>query len=188
MQQRLKRLWEEIGPQITPYLTMGRISMMLGGLFLIVYATLGFLYVTESTSQTRMREDIARLSRSTSASAGRAQEVDAEYRRVQEAIPPGDLTETDVFETILQLASEIGVTPQISYSQETAETIGGQAYRVLKFQVTAAGPAEAVLDFFRALDKEQTLLETLVVQSVSLSTGGTGTTRMAFSVYTLPGQ
>ena len=185
MEQRIRQLWEQIYPQIAPYLTLGRISLIVGGLFLIIYGALGFIYMTEGLSQQDMEDRLAQQKNILGRSTARAQEVESEYQRVQDAIPLADLTEIDVFKAILQLGGDSGVAPQISSRGESTETFGGQVYRVIQFQVSAVGPVEAVDDFFRKLDGEQTLLETLVVDTASL-TGGT--TQMSFNVYTLPGE
>ena len=145
MEQRIRQLWQQIYPQIEPYLTLERISLIVGGLFLIIYGALGFIYVTEGLSHEDLQTNLDQRMNILGRSAVRTQEVEEEYQRIQDAIPSADLTEIGVFKVILQLASDSGVAPQISSQGESTETIGGQVYRVLQFQVSAAGRLEAVL-------------------------------------------
>lgn len=144
MQERIQQRLAELAQQIAPYVTLGRISLVVAGLFLIIYAALGFVYVSEGLSQQTMRTDLTQKQNIIDRSIGRGQEVEAEYQRILAAIPSPDLTETDVFEAILQIASESGVAPQISYQGETAETIGGRALPaaalLLLQQVTGCRP------------------------------------------------
>ena len=104
----LERLQEQVTERMGSYLRLQFVALVIGGAFLLVYATLGASWFLAESSQPDLRNDIDRASATVSRAQARGEQTDEAYERVQEAIPPADLQETDVFQDILAIADRNG--------------------------------------------------------------------------------
>ncbi|MBI4198990.1 MAG: hypothetical protein HY535_00755 [Chloroflexi bacterium] len=182
----VERYWEQLKPRVLPYLTLRWVSIVTVALLVLLYVALASRYFQVQDQRRAVERDIVALRARVGTYRTASEEVEARYKRVQEAIPPATLIETDVFETMLKLASEHQVSAQIQFKSEETRQVGNRTYRVINFSVAVSGSGQAVESFLRAMDGEQKLLETLFLGNVNLSTGGGGSASMEFQVYTQP--
>ena len=180
MQEQL----EELAERFKPYLRLQFVALLVGGIYLLLFAALGASWFVAQSSQTGLQDQINRQSAILERAVTRGEEVETEYEEVQEAIPKADLQETDIFRDIFTIAERNGVDITMTFQGRGQEQLGTQVYQALTFQLNAIGNQESVLAFFDDMDVTQSLLETLIVKNASLRLGPGGTLSMAFTVYT----
>ncbi len=165
------------------------------GVFLLVYAGMGFVIVSAGQSKEAKTALLARQQAIVRSAAGRAQEVEAQYKTLQGNIPSAGLQEIDVYRYMLDLATrapfeldEKDVT--IAFSGEARQQIGKEQYRALSFLLTVKGDQDKVLALVQRLDQGMTRYQTLVLDKTSLRFGEEGNNAaMNFIIFTrLTGQ
>ena len=153
-----------------------------------------FLYVgwrAELAEHTNLEDQTNQFRAITQRSQSRGEEVEAEFRRVQEGLPSPDLSEIDVFRTVRELVSDMGldiaaVNLELK-SDVPSKKVGKTNYRVLTFDLAVSGDRDGVWDVIQALDNGETPLRTLILNKVSLTLGESSKANMEFVIYTLPG-
>ncbi len=180
MQEQL----EELAERFKPYLRLQFVALLVGGIYLLLFAVLGASWFVAQSSQSGLEGQINRQSAILARAVIRGEEVDTEYQAVQEAIPKAGLQETDIFRDMFTIAERNGVDITITFQGSAPEKLGTQVYQALTFQLSAIGNQESILAFFDDMDVTQSLLETLIVKNASLRLGPGGTLSMAFTVYT----
>ncbi len=162
-------------------------------LFLSVYGLLLYNYlgqVEQSDKLTAQFDQLAGIAARSSALARLSERV-AEFKAIQESIPPADLREVDVFRAMWGLAGEVGldrsnVAPQQTGERAT-ERVGNTDYRVLSFSLDVTGDPDAVSEFVRRLDQGETPYGTLVLDKASFTLGETSKVSLSLKIYTRTG-
>ncbi|MFC1994119.1 hypothetical protein ACFLVI_02530 [Chloroflexota bacterium] len=133
------------------------------GLFILIYATIGIRYFQQGSEQSKLREEIVRVSRIASQAAQSAQEVEDQVQIIRSIIPSADLKETDVYQIILGVAEQTGVQVVINFKSEGQKKVLNTLYKTLSFSVKVSGSYGEVREFIELLDQEPIELETLVL-------------------------
>ena len=159
-------------------------------LFVLAYGYLLFSYAGELPKQTELTEQAQRQARiaSSGTTLERLQAAEAEFKTIQNSIPPSTLREIDVFKAMWDLATEIGLDPNdvdIGLTSESpSQTVGNTQYRTLVFTLTARGDPEAVWELVQRLDQGETSFKTLVLNSTNMVLGGDGKADLNLTIYT----
>ena len=169
---------------LAPYLRLQWVALVVAGLFLLLYVVVGAGWFLSQSSQSGLRERIDQQRAIVTRAEARGEQVAEEYERVVEAIPPASLQETDVFQDILTIAERNNVSLTTSFVGEVEEDVEGKTYRALTFQASVSGLREGILGFLLDMDETQELIETLIVNSASISALVSGTVSIDFTVYT----
>ena len=147
--------------------------LLLGGLILIVYIALGFLYWQQGGQQADLEQQIVQLSLVIARPLPPDTELRKEYEKVNSAllIPK---TDAEAIKMLVDIAEESGIdvtpesgkilVPPVSIGQET---VAGGSYRVLSFgNVRVQGVHDSVMAFISDLDSGKTR-ETMVLNSMA---------------------
>ncbi len=159
-------------------------------LLVLAYGYLVFSYAGELPKQTDLTEQAQRQARiaSSGTTLERLQAAEAEFKTIQDSIPPSTLREIDVFKAMWDLATEIGLDPNdvdIGLTSESpSETVGNTQYRTLIFTLTATGEPDAVWELVQRLDQGETTFKTLVLNSTNMVLGGSGKADLNLTIYT----
>jgi len=148
--------------------------LLLGGLILIIYIALGFLYWQQGGQQADLEKQTAQLSLVLARPLPSDTELRAEYEKVNSALAP--MTDKNAIAMLVGIAEKSGidvtpesgkiVVPSVSFGQAT---VGGGTYQVLSFgSVKVQGVHDSVMAFITDLDSGETL-ETMVLNSVATS-------------------
>ena len=105
MQEQL----ELLADRVRPYLRLQFVALVIGGVFLLIYAAVGASWFVAQSSQSGLEDQISRQSAILARAEIRGEEVEEEFQAVQEAIPPVDLQELDVFRDIFAIAERNNV-------------------------------------------------------------------------------
>ena len=175
----------ELAEGLKRYLRLQFVALLVGGIFLLLFAALGASWFVAQSSQSGLQDQINRQSAILARAVLRGEDVETEYQAVLEAIPKADLQETDIFRDILTIAERNNVDISgLTFQGSAPEKLGTQVYQALTFQLNVVGSRESILAFFDDMDVTQSLLETLIVRNATLRLGPGGTLSMAFTVYT----
>ena len=148
--------------------------LLLGGLILIVYIALGFLYWQQGGQQADLEQQIVQLSLVIARPLPSDTELRTEYEKVNSALAP--MTDKEAIARLVDIAEKSGIdvapesgkilVPSVSFGQET---LAGGTYRVLSFgNVRVQGVHDSVMAFISDLDSGKTL-ETMVLNSMAIT-------------------
>ena len=177
-------MFERLEELLAPYLRLQLVALVVAGLFLLFYVVVSAGWLLSQSSQSGLRERIDQQRAIVARAEARGEQVSEEYERALEAIPPATLQETDVFQDILAIAERNDVSITTSFVGEAEEQVESKTYRALTFQASVSGIREGILGFLLDMDETQELIETLIVNSASISALVSGTVTMEFTVYT----
>lgn len=164
---------------------------IVAGLFLIVYAGIGLIYLQESQDQDSLQDQIGHLEGMAVQSPDISAELQAEYEEVQQAVTT-EWTKDKIKSAILDIAADHGfdvsvVTDEIdigNFGNITDDTVAGARYTVLPFALEISGDDKNVADFIDDMVSTATL-PTMILTDISMEKGDTGTkATMYFSIYT----
>ncbi|MCZ6788907.1 MAG: hypothetical protein O7D33_03020 [Chloroflexi bacterium] len=175
---------ERVSEILAPYLRLQMVALAVAGLFVVFYLLIGAGWFLSQSSQSGLRTQIDQQRSIVNRAEARGEQVAGEYDRIAEAIPPASLRETDVFQDILAIAERNDVSITTSFTGEDEEQLGSKTYRALTFQASVSGLRQGILGFLLDMDETQELIETLIVNSASISALASGTLTMEFTVYT----
>lgn len=174
-------------------------ALFLGGLILLVYISLGFVYWQQGAQQKKVEGQIATLSAVLSKPLPSSEELRAEYEAVNNALAP--LTDaaaldpaTPYIALIVSIAEKSGINvdpaagrfsvPQASFGETK---VAGGTYQLISFRsIQVQGNNDSVTAFIADLDSGKTL-KTMVLKRVQTSqqevtfTGEEGDRRAEFS-------
>ncbi|MFC1988838.1 hypothetical protein ACFLVJ_03295 [Chloroflexota bacterium] len=144
------------------------------GLILIIYISLGFLYLQQDPQQREYEGQIVKLGAIVANPLPSSEEIQAEYDAVIQKLTP--ISATEAIAMLVELAGESGIdtsSDSDKFLVPTAvianTTIGGNNYRYLSFaNILAQGDYDSVMAFLSALDSG-TKLETMVLTRVITS-------------------
>ncbi|MCH8229736.1 MAG: hypothetical protein IIA53_05345 [Chloroflexi bacterium] len=143
----------------------------------------------ERTAQAEARESIDRLSGISTGAASRAGEIEEQFQAIQEAFPPPDLRETDVFRAMRSLVAETGLdiatTPIELTADVPRQVVGSTEYRVLTFKISVRGDFDDVWAFIQRLDQGEGPYGTLVLSKATFSLSRSSTADLEFKLYML---
>ena len=148
--------------------------LLLGGLILIVYISLGFLYWQQGGQQVDLEQQIAQLTLVIARPLPPDTDLRTEYEKVNDALDP--ITDEKAIKWLVEIAEESGIdvapesgrfiVPSVSFGQET---VAGGTYRVLSFgNVRVQGDHDSVMAFITDLDSGETL-KTMVLNTMATS-------------------
>ena len=170
-----------------PYWAFGAV------LYVVVFLAAAVILVlgagAERAAQAEARETIARLSGISTGAASRAGEIEEEFQAVQEAFPPPDLRETDVFRAMRSLVVETGLdiatTPIELTGEVPRQVVGSTEYRVLTFAITVRGDFDDVWNFMQRLDQGEGPYGTLILTKATFSLSRSSTADLEFKLFLL---
>ena len=186
--QRLQQLIDQLLARLRSPWVAGTLI-----LFLLVYGVLLISYLSKrgELSDLRERSQSSRLIDIAGSDRTRQQIALAkeEFEAIQEGIPPGDLTEIDIFRTLRILASEIGFkTSEVSIDLQGTvpqKKVGNTTFKEFSIHMTASGTSDEISTLVEKLDQGETPFKTLVLDKLNLSfSGRTSTANMDFKIYT----
>ncbi len=156
-------------------------ALVLGGLLLIIYISLGFVYWQQGTQQTKLEGQIAKLSAVLSKPLPSSEELRAEYEAVNSALAPmTDNASLDpampYITLIVSIAERSGINVEptggrfIVPPATSSETkVGGGTYQLISFSnIHVQGDYDNVMAFIADLDSGKTL-KTMVLNGVQIS-------------------
>lgn len=163
---------EIIRDLITRYWRSG--ALVLGGIILIVYIALGFVYWQQGEQQREFEGQIAALSLVIARPLPSAEKLRADYAEVDSALAP--MTDKAAIKMLVDIAKENGINiatdagnfliPSVAFKQTE---VGGGTYQVLSFSgIRVQGDYDNVIAFISDLDSGKTL-PTMVLKSVATS-------------------
>ena len=149
-------------------------AIFIGGLILIVYIALGFLYWQQGTQQGELEEQIAKLSLVISRPLPSVEQLNAEYEKISTAL--ATMEDSDAIAVLVGIAGASGIdvapgagkfrVPPVTLSQAR---VGSGTYQVLSFKnVRVQGDYASVMAFITDLDSGTTL-PTMVLRNVATS-------------------
>ena len=149
-------------------------ALFIGGLVLIVYIALGFLYWQQGSQQGELEEQIANLSLVVSRPLPSVEQLNAEYEEVSTALAL--MSDSDAIAMLVGIAGASGIdinpaagnfrVPPVTLSQVR---VGIGTYQVLSFKsVRVQGDYASIMAFITDLDSGTTL-PTMVLKSVATS-------------------
>jgi len=150
-------------------------GLLLIGLILILYIALGFVYLQQGTKQGDLQEKINQLSTVLSRQLASAEELEADYERVTNALAP--MEEKALLDTLVSIAEDSGIAVDKESGQfnipapgkPVERKLGEGSYQVLSFNnIRVEGARESVMAFISNLDSGETL-PTLVLKRVNIS-------------------
>ncbi len=144
------------------------------GLILIIYISLGFVYWQQGTQQGELEEQITQLSLVISRPLPSDKELRAELERVNSVLAP--MTDVDAIDMLVDIAEENGIdvsagsgkfsVPSVGFSKVN---LGGGTYQLISFGgIHVQGDYDDVMAFISDLDSGKTL-KTMVLRSVRTS-------------------
>ena len=165
------------------------------GLYVVVLLSAAIILVLasgeERAAQAEARDSMERLSGISTGAASRAGEIQEEFQAVQEAFPPRELQETDVFRAMRTLVAEAGLDVASTTIELKADVprqiVGSTEYRVMTFSISIQGTFNDVWDLIRRLDQGEGPYGTLVLSSATFSLSRVSTADLEFKLYVLPG-
>ncbi|GAI49075.1 unnamed protein product, partial [marine sediment metagenome] len=133
------------------------------GIFLIIYAALGFLYVQQGAKQEDLREQINKLRIVVSKQLPNPEKLNAEYDDVNLALSP--LEVPAAIAVLVGIAEESGINVDPASGKfnvpapggTATQTVGGGTYQVLPFKkIRVKGDHDSVMAFISDLDSGKT--------------------------------
>ena len=148
---------------------------LLVGIFLIICAGLGIVYMQHQREQDDLNSQIEITS---AALQGQPQDINAlEDERDQKtseledlvASFPGDAVDTEIMAAVLQIAvdNSINIT-QWEVGPATKRNIGTNSYLAYPFSITAEGELDNLLNVVETLESKPEVLMTLVFESATI--------------------
>ena len=169
--------------RLAPYLERARLYALpiLGGFFLLVFGTIGWLYYQEQSIQSDLQEQVRLVDQllNLPATGESTEELEARINAAKSGIPSDILPDRDVFWRIRDLAAEAGVKVQSQKSGGNRITkVGKITYSVHPFSLAVQGSYLEVQDFF----------STLVVHKAQITASGdSATVNIDYEVLALRG-
>jgi hypothetical protein len=147
--------------------------LLLIGFVVVVYAAFGILYFQQGRQQQSLTTQINKLAVLIAKPLPPADDLQAEYDKVNELLAPK--SNKEVLEKLVGLAEQSGIDVtgklRITYPSEVQEKRGETTYKVLSFKnISVQGSYDSVIAFISAVDSGEVLeLETMVLKKVNIS-------------------
>lgn len=165
--------------------------LLFSGLILIVYISLGFVYLQQAPQQRKYEDQITRLSIILRNPLPSGDVLKAEYESVNQKLAPMTATEAIALLVSIAKESDLDITEGsgkflVPTGQFSARTIGGISYQVLSFKgIRAQGDYDDVIAFLSVLDSgarlENMVLTRMTTEDVEvLATGAEAERRAEF--------
>ncbi|MFC2010195.1 hypothetical protein ACFLVU_01575 [Chloroflexota bacterium] len=149
-------------------------GLFLGGLILIIYIAMGFLYFQQGGKQKKFEEQINNLSTVVARPLADETELKASYEKIQEALVP--MSDSEAIALLVSIAEQNGISvggdsdyfhiPPAAFSEKK---IGEGTYQLILFRgISVQGEYENVMKFIQAIDSGANL-ETMVLERVTIS-------------------
>ncbi|MFC1949211.1 hypothetical protein ACFLW0_03460 [Chloroflexota bacterium] len=149
-------------------------GLILGGLILIIYIAMGFLYFQQGGKQKEFEEQINSLSAVVARPLDDETELKEEYLKTQEKLAP--MSDSEAIARLVGIAEQNGIyvsggsdyfrVPPAAFSEKK---IGEVTYRLIIFRgISVQGEYENVINFIQTIDSGSAL-ETMVLQRISIS-------------------
>ena len=155
--------------------------------FVLITGVLLVEYRSQKSEQQDLEEQIRKFSEIARRSQTRTGDTEAQFRDIQDAFPPSDLTEIDVFRTMRGLAEGLGLDVNSMTIEQISDVPSAQkaklTYRVISFRLTTSGKFDRVLSLVHALDQGRTAYTTLVLDNLDMTMGEESTATMDFKIY-----
>lgn len=192
--------WANLQERLAPYLERARVYALpiLGGFFLLVFGSIGWLYYQEQSIQSDLQEQVRVLDQllNLPATGESTEELEARINAAKAGIPTDILPDRDVFWRIRDLAAEAGVKVQSQKSGgNRSTTVGKITYAVHPFTLAVQGNYLDILDFIGVLEgtidsdlEVQDFFSTLVVRKAQITASGdSATVNIDYEVLALRG-
>lgn len=146
----------------------------LGGLLLIAYSALGFLYWQQGAQQKEYEAQIANLSVVLARLLPSGQELQVKYDEANQALAP--VTDSEAIAMLVSIAEESGIDIdekagkfRVPSAKSSRAKVGGGTYQLLSFDnIRVQGDDDSVMAFITNLDSGKTL-GTMVLKRVATS-------------------
>jgi len=148
--------------------------LFLIGFLLIIYIAFGFIYLQQAPQQSKLKEQITKLSLVVARPLPSAEKLRAEYDEVNRCLAP--MTDTKAIDTLVGIAKENGIDVDLKSGKldvpsaaRRGEKMGGGNYQVLSFKgISVQADYDNVMAFISDLDSGKTL-KTMVLKRVATS-------------------
>ncbi|MDD5038425.1 MAG: hypothetical protein PHN78_03815 [Dehalococcoidales bacterium] len=142
------------------------------GIILIIYISFGAVYWQQGTQQTKLNEQIAKLSTVLAKPMPSAENLEAEYEQVNLALSP--VIDSDAIAMLVEIASESGIDIdeahgrfRVPSAQHGSTKIGSGTYQLVSFRnIHVQGDYASVMAFISNIDSGNTL-DTMVLRRVT---------------------
>jgi hypothetical protein len=147
--------------------------LFLGGLLVILYISLGVLYLQQGAQQREYQRQIDQLSGVISRPLASGEELRARYEEIERALVP--ISDREAIAILVAIAEENGIDPDTDAgklripSATTTEVEMGGRYQALVFRgIYVQGDYDSVMAFISDLDSGKTM-ETMVLTRVNIT-------------------
>lgn len=151
-------------------------ALLIVGIFLIICAGLGVVYLEQQREQDSLNSQIASTSVALQSPPYNIttleEQRDQERADLEELIDSfsDELIGSNIAAVILQIAetNNVTITTPVTLNSATETKIGNHTYLVLRFNTTAQGSSDNLQNFIRSLESQSEELKTLVFESATI--------------------